>query len=137
MICVRVLHYVYMSTTAISHTTKSYPRLPYDDIKTDILGKRYELSLAFVGETKAKQYNEAYRQKSYVPNVLSFPLEKGVGEIIICPAVAKRECRKHEMTYRGFVGYLFIHGCLHLKGYDHSDTMERVEQRYLKAYHLR
>jgi probable rRNA maturation factor len=126
-----------MTTVAIAHTTKTYPRLPFDDIKNAILGKRYELSLVFVGKTTAKHYNETYRQKSYVPNVLSFPLAAGVGEIVICPAVAKRECKKHNMTYRGFIGYLFIHGCLHLKGYDHSDTMERVEQRYLTAYHLR
>lgn len=126
-----------MATLSISHTTKTFPKLPYQDIANDILPASYSLSLVFVGETKARQYNQQYRNKSYTPNVLSFPLTTSSGEIIICPAVARREAVQHQMTYRGFIGFLFIHGCLHLKGHDHGATMERAEQRICNAYQLR
>ncbi len=72
-----------------------------------------------------------YRYKSIsgkkTSNVLSFPLSKTSGEILLCPEAAK--------PYT--IGYLFIHGCLHLKGARHSATMEREENRLLKKFGLR
>ncbi len=121
---------------SLSHTARTYPVLPYEAIKKAILGKQYVLSLAFVGATRAQALNQAHRGKAYVPNVLSFPLDAGTGEIVIAPAVAKKEAAKFHMTYEGYVGFLFIHGCLHLKGYDHGDTMDRAEQKYCKLFKL-
>lgn len=60
-------------------------------------------------------------------NVLSFALSPTSGEILICPSAAA--------PYT--LSYLFIHGCLHLKGRTHSDTMEREENRILKKFGLR
>ena len=126
-----------MDTFTITTTTKSFPaKLPYGDIKPAILGKAYELSLAFVGAVTAKGLNQRYRKKTYVPNVLSFPLTERSGEIFICPHVAKREAKKFNLTYEGYVAYLFLHGCLHLKGHDHGDTMETLERKYLKAFNI-
>lgn len=125
-----------MGNFSIQNTARSYPRLPYEAIKNDILGSRYDLSLAFVGRVRARAYNEAYRKKTYVPNVLSFPLTKTAGEIIITPTVAKQEAKKFGMTANGYIGFLFIHGCLHLKGLDHGDTMDKAEQTYCRKYHL-
>lgn len=117
----------------LSHTV-SYPRLPYEKIKNDILGDAYELSLNFVGETRARRINQASRGKSYVPNVLSFPLSKTGGEIYLTPAVAKREAKAWEHSYSEHVLFLFIHGLLHLKGLDHGKKMEGLEDRYFKKY---
>lgn len=125
-----------MNTFSVSKTSRSYPVLPYEKIKNDILGTSYELSLLFVGATKAKKLNKTYRQKSYVPNVLSFPLGNAVGEIVIAPIVARKEAPKFNMTPEGYIGFLFIHGCLHLKGLDHSDTMDKAEKKYCIKYHL-
>lgn len=121
---------------SLSHTTRTYPALPYEAMKDAILGKRYVLSLAFVGKTRARALNQAHRGKTYVPNVLSFPLDTATGEIVIAPQVAKKEAVKFSMTYEEYVGFLFIHGCLHLKGYDHGDTMDRAEQKYCKLFKL-
>lgn len=126
-----------METFSITATARSYPKLPYQQIKDDILGKKYALSLAFVGGTRAQQLNAAYRNKTYTPNVLSFPLEDGVGEIYITPTIAKKEAKKFNMTPNGYIGFLFIHGCLHLKGHDHSDKMDALEQTYCQKYKLR
>lgn len=124
-----------MSTT-IAASARSYPKLPYQELQKEILGKSYELSLVFVGATRAKQLNEQYRKKTYVPNVLSFPLTKNAGEIYITPAVVQKEAKKWGLTPRGYVGFLFIHGLLHLKGLDHGDTMEKAEKKYMHKYKL-
>ncbi len=123
-----------MSTVAIASTVKSYPKFQYETMKNDILGKRYNLSIQFVGPTRAAKLNETYRQKTYTPNVLSFPLTEDTGEIFICPQVAVKEAAKYNLSVDGYVAYLFIHGCLHLKGLDHGDTMDKAEQKYLRKF---
>ncbi len=125
-----------METFSLSATVRSYPVLPYAEIKKAILGSRYELSLTFVGTTRAQALNKAHRQKTYVPNVLSFPLTETMGEVVIAPTVAKREAKKFGMTYEGYIGFLFIHGCLHLKGLDHGATMDKAEQKYCSQFGL-
>jgi len=120
--------------TTISSTIREYPKHAYAKIAEGVLGKKYDLSLVFVGADRAQSLNKKYRKKTYVPNVLSFPLDDTSGEIYICPNVAKREASKFHMTYRQYVGYLFIHGLLHLKGYDHGDTMERKERTLMRSY---
>jgi probable rRNA maturation factor len=125
-----------MSTFVIASSVKTYPVFPYETMKNDILGKKYELALQFVGPTRAAKLNATYRQKTYTPNVLSFPLDTGVGEIFICPSIAKSEAKKFNLSVSGYVAYLFIHGLLHLKGHDHSDAMDKLEKRYLHKYSI-
>jgi rRNA maturation RNase YbeY len=124
-----------MSTTII-RIAHHIPNHPYAKIAERILGVKYELSLAFIGERRAQALNKAHRGKAYVPNVLSFPLDTKTGEIYICPEVAKREAKKYGMTMSGYIGYLFIQGCLHLKGYDHGATMEKAEQKFVRDFGL-
>jgi len=126
-----------METFTLTATTKSYPKLPYEKIKDDILGKKYVLSLAFVGATRAQKLNVEHRNKTYIPNVLSFPLQENTGEVFIAPVVAKTEAKKFDMTVNGYIGFLFIHALLHLKGLDHGDTMDKAEKKYCLKYGLR
>jgi probable rRNA maturation factor len=106
-------------------------------MKDVILGKKYTLSLTFIGATRAQKLNKTYRNAEYIPNVLSFPLDKHVGEIYIAPSVAEKEASKFSLSTRGYVGYLFIHGLLHLKGYPHGATMERAEKKYSTLFKLK
>ncbi len=125
------------TTCKIASTSKaSYPNFPYETIKNTILGKKYEVSLIFIGETRAKSLNQKYRQKDYVPNVLSFPLDNMYGEIFICPQIAKKEASKFSLSIEGYIVYLFIHGLLHLKGLDHGYTMDKLEKNYIKKFNL-
>lgn len=127
-----------MKTVTISNTLKSsYPIWPYQEIKNAILGSQYELSLSFIGADRAKRLNLEYRKKEYVPNVLSFPLSEKIGDIFICPKVAAKEARDFNMSERGYVAFLFIHGCLHLKGHDHGVSMEKLEKKYLTKYKIK
>src|SRR6266404_4086501 len=105
-----------------------------ESIKKDILGKDYSLSVAFVSENKSREINKKYRGKDRATNVLSFPLRKNEGELVLCPAVIKKEAKDFSRTYGEFLGFLVIHGMLHLKGYDHGKKMEKLEQKYEEAY---
>ena len=121
----------------LNKTKGKIPSLPFLLIKEDILGKKYSLSLAFISKTKSKFLNNKYRGKNNATNILSFPLSKKEGEILICPDVVKTETRKFGRTYTELLGLLVIHGVLHLKGMEHSDTMERTEKKYDKKYFSR
>ena len=127
-----------MSTFTITSTIKKYPkRLPYEVIKEKVLGKNYNLSLVFVGKKRAATINKQSRNKTYSPNVLSFPLTYTEGEIIICPDTAVAEAKKFNLTHNGYIAFLFIHGLLHLKGHDHGDTMDKLERKYLNAFNIK
>ena len=122
---------------SFSNTTRTtLPTLPYARIAHDIMGPHYEVSFVTVGNVRSRTLNLRYRNKSYTPNVLSFPLTENAGEVYLNPHEAKRQASRFDLTYRGMCGYLFIHALLHLKGYAHGDTMERVESRYMKKYGL-
>jgi len=125
-----------MSTFSLTSTIKTHPEHPYEKIKGAILGKQYQLSVVFIGSTRAATLNKTYRRKTYSPNVLSFPLTELSGEVFICPQVAQGEATKFNLTPAGYVAFLFIHGCLHLKGFDHSDTMDAQEQKFLKKFNI-
>jgi len=122
---------------SIAQSAKTYPKLPYEDIKNTILGKKYLVTLTFIGKHRARILNMQYRKASYVPNVLSFPLDQNVGEIYITPLIARTESKKYGMTPNGYIGFLFIHGLLHLKGHPHGATMDRLEKKYVALFKLK
>jgi len=103
-------------------------------MKDDILGKEYRLSVAYVSEKVSKEFNTRYRNKNKSTNILSFQIEKDEGELIICPAVVKREAKNFDKNIPDFLGFLIIHGMLHLKEYDHGSIMEREEKKYDQKY---
>ena len=106
-------------------------RIPTKQLKDAVLGKTYDLSVAFLSETQMRKamhyrYGAAAKNKK-IANVLSFPLSKTSGEILICKKAAPPFTP----------AYLLIHGLLHLKGRPHGVTMEREERRLLKEFGLR
>lgn len=107
-------------------------RIPavFKKIQADILGQSYDLSVVFLVDKDMRRAMK-YRYKKIAgkktSNVLSFPLSKTSGEILICPTAAQPFS----------LNFLFIHGCLHLKGRTHGATMEREESRILKKFGLR
>jgi probable rRNA maturation factor len=119
----------------ITNTTKGkLPRLPFVSIKNAILGEEYEFGLSLLPASKQKKINFQYRGKDETTNILSFPLSKNSGEITIDPVKVKKDAPLFDMTYTQFFKLLVIHGCLHLKGFEHSSTMERQEKKYLKMF---
>jgi probable rRNA maturation factor len=122
----------------LTQTTKDrVPALPFLSMKNVVLGKKYNLSLVIAGDIRSRSLNERYRGKTYVPNVLSFPLDQSNGEIFLNLKQAKREHRARGESYEYFVALLVIHGMLHLNGMAHGSTMEAQEQRLLRKFHIR
>ena len=127
----------YMATLSIDHTTKTYPRtLPYQAIADAILPRTYTLSLVFIGTTRARTLNQTHRGRDYTPDILSFPLTAHSGEIYICTDAAMRAAPEYPHPTKHHIAFLFIHGLLHLKGYEHGATMEKAEQRFMTRFCL-
>lgn len=99
-----------------------------------MLGKKYDLSLVFVGNTVSRRLNKTLRGKDKPTNVLSFPLSKDSGEIFIDLAKAKLEHKSFGLNFKNFVLYLYIHGLLHLAGMEHGDKMTKAEAKLLKKW---
>lgn len=110
-----------------------------------------ELSVQFVGQSDMQALNKQYRGKNSPTNVLSFessfpaiPLSESaddgnllaLGDLVFCPDVVKEEARAQGKTEEQHWMHLFVHGTLHLCGYDHEDaneaeTMESLEIQIL------
>jgi len=111
------------------------PGVPFLKIAEAVL-PGWDISLVFAGETRAQSLNVALRNRDYIPNVLSYETGSKSGEIIICPAVAKRQAPSYGLSYKNFIAFLFIHGLLHLKGQPHGATMEKQERAILARFLL-
>ena len=117
-----------------STVSVSIAYIPFNEIAESVLGKNYSLSLLICGDSLARRINKETRKKTYAPNVLSFELEKNVGEIVLNIRKAEREARTFKTTLKNRIILLFVHGCYHLKGHDHSDEMEALEAKTIKRF---
>lgn len=92
------------------------------------------VSLAFVSPVTIRQVNRRYRQQDKVTDVLSF---EGLNELMICYAKARSQAKEHHHSVKRELSILFVHGLLHLLGYeDETDQgvakMERLVDLVLK-----
>lgn len=125
-----------MNFSLVNKTRGKVPRVPFVEIKNEVLGKQYDLSLAFLPESAARLVTQKTKQKDKASNVLAFPLSKTSGEILLCPKTARAEAKSYHMSADECIAYLFIHGTLHLRGHTHGCTMEREEHRIMKKFGL-
>ncbi|OHB20125.1 MAG: rRNA maturation RNase YbeY [Parcubacteria group bacterium RIFCSPHIGHO2_01_FULL_56_18] len=116
------------------YTIRDKSRLPFEAIARAILPSGYQLSLVICGDDLAQRMNKEYRKKTYKPNVLSFPISKNEGEIFLNIRKAEREARTMGIPANWRIAHLFIHGCAHLKGHDHSDSMDALESKVLRKF---
>lgn len=84
-----------------------------------------EFSLALVDSKEIKTLNKQYRDKNEPTDVLSFEY----GEVIICVPVAERQAKEHGITLADELCLLFVHGTLHVLGYDHMKPKDAVVMR--------
>ena len=92
-----------------------------------------ELVIAFVTTDEIRDLNKRYRGKNKPTDVLSFESEDPscVGELAIAPEVVAKQAREHGLLVREEMGYMILHGFLHLLGYDH-ETSPRDATRMFK-----
>ncbi len=122
--------------TIINETKGKLPSLPFVQIKNKILGKKFEGNLVFITKAKIHKLNKTYRKVDSPTDILSFPINKNFGEIFICEKIAKKKAVDFDRKYNNFIAFLFIHGCVHLKGYDHGDKMESIEIKFRKFFKI-
>ena len=121
----------------ITNETKlTPPKISWSEIKNTILGKKYELSLVFPTIANATELHLDWKNKPGPVNILSFPVDKNIGEIFISLHQAKTECVKFDRTYENYIAFLFIHGCTHLKGHVHGNEMEAYETKIRKKFNI-
>jgi len=80
--------------------------------------KNTELSIYFVGRVKAKKLNIEYRQKSYIPQVLGFPMNRKkdadgyirLGDIVICTQKLKYEAKYFKKNVNEILDQWLVHG---------------------------
>lgn len=126
-----------MARVSISNETRArISRAIFRAIASAALPKTYKLNLIFVNPSKIAKLNKIYGNRSKPTDILSFPLNKNEGEMYICPSEARGESKKFNRSYADFLAFLFIHGCVHLKGHDHGGTMERIEAKLRRKFKI-
>jgi probable rRNA maturation factor len=103
-----------------------------------------ELSLTFVDNEKIHEINREYRGIDRPTDVISFALEENtegemeiigqdmprvLGDIIISIPRAKQQAEEYGHSFMRELGFLAVHGFLHLLGYDHG-TKEEEQQMF-------
>ena len=108
-----------------------------------------ELGLWFCGEKKIRDLNGDFRHIRRKTDVLAFPLYDSMhnshflgcplvnlGDIFICVPVAQKRAASFGISFEEEVIHLFIHGLLHLVGYDHEASPEEERRMALKEEKL-
>lgn len=116
-----------------------------------------ELSVTFVNNEEIQQINSEYRGKNVPTDVISFAMEelgegeiainvegapRVLGDIIISVERAKEQAADYGHSEERELGFLAIHGFLHLLGYDHMEDddekeMTEKQESILQSFGLR
>lgn len=90
-----------------------------------------ELGVVFVDDEDMVGLNTNFRGKHYVTDVLSFSMDGEVlGEVVLCPGVITKQAVEHELHEAEELAYLFLHGILHLLGFDHEQDIKAAEEMF-------
>lgn len=91
-----------------------------------------ELTIVFMDPKPARQMNKQFRSRDYATDVLSFEalIPESLGELVLCPQVLQKQAQEHGLSYREELGYMLLHGVLHLLGYDHETGREDAEEMF-------
>jgi probable rRNA maturation factor len=115
-----------------------------------------ELSITFVKNERIQEINREYRGKDKPTDVISFAMEelgegeiqisggnmpRVLGDIIISTDKAREQAEDYGHTVERELGFLAVHGFLHLLGYDHETEADEKEmfdlqRRILDEYGL-
>ena len=101
-----------------------------------------ELSVVVTNDAEIQALNREYRNKDCPTDVLSFsqvegpagfPLPPGaaqpLGDVVISFDRVRAQAKEYGHSERRELGYLAVHGLLHLLGFDHATEAERKRMR--------
>lgn len=102
-----------------------------------------EVSVTLTDNAAIQRLNAAYRGKDVPTDVLSFPMDPDwstgyvlLGDVVISLEKAVEQAQAYGHSLAREVGFLTVHGVLHLLGYDHEKpeeaaVMEAVQREVL------
>ncbi len=118
---------------------KSFPK------KYQFSGKKVILTVLLSNNKKIKQLNKKFRKKDKPTDILSFPFEKKIsknigylGDIIISYDFINKPNSINIFQFKDKLAKIFIHGFLHLVGFDHIKVSEfkKMNKEELKIYNV-
>ena len=103
--------------------------------------KNFNINLALSDDKTVHLLNKQFRNMDKPTNVLSFAnaddeffeqtLEQEqdveLGDVIVAFETMKREAEEQGVSLRDHFCHLWVHGILHVLGYDHIETKDRIE----------
>ena len=100
--------------------------------------QEYCVSVIFVDSEAIQLINKQFRQLDQVTDVISFAvldsetidipeIEVELGDIFINTEYAQKQANEYGHSVEREYGFLFVHGLLHLLGYDHLKKKEEIE----------
>ena len=112
------------------------------EIVRDVIGGETRvdatISLAIVDDPTIHTLNRQYLEHDYVTDVLSFVLEENplVGEVIASADTAVRNSHDFGWSPDEELILYFVHGALHLVGYDDHSKSEKQAMQQRETYYL-
>lgn len=119
----------------------------YPHIQQQIPDAVTTLCVRLVEKTESAALNTQFRKKAGPTNILSFAYrddepddvpeeEDSLGDLVICADVVNAEAQAQNKSVNAHWAHIFIHGILHLLGYDHikeedAHIMESLETKIL------
>lgn len=109
------------------------------------LDTRVELSILAVDEDEMERLHIEWMDEEGPTDVLSFPIDElrpnqefieeksTLGDVVLCPEVAKRQAVVAGHSTETELEILLVHGILHLMGFDHRETAEEKEMFGLQS----
>ncbi|WP_428737845.1 rRNA maturation RNase YbeY [Sulfurimonas sp.] len=102
-----------------------------------------EVELVITDNQDIRTINKEYRGKDYPTDVLSFPYEEmpfsPLGSIVISKEFVEEKASELGHSVQDEFTLLFIHGLLHILGYDHevdNGEMRKMEEQLIKKFNL-
>ena len=117
-----------------------------ESIANSLTSREIDLTLCY--NNTIQQYNKEYRQQDKTTDVLSFPIENDIiidnnfmplGSIVISLDFIVDKAEEYKHSTESEMALLFIHGLLHILGYDHeidSGEMREKEALIIKNFNL-
>jgi len=148
--------------------TIRWVRLASNVLQAEGVRGEAELSMLFVDRAAIADLKRRFLSREGPTDVLAFPIDdEGVesgrspdsggsgpgvvppepselpillGDVVICPEVARENAADRDRSYDDEMALLVVHGILHLLGMDHADddeavVMERRERELLDRFH--
>lgn len=96
------------------------------------------ISLSLVNDSEIQKINKVYRKKDMATDVISYKVDEDdfivggkepvFGEIVISYETAREQAKELQTSFLDRVIVLFIHGLVHVLGYDHEKSVAEAKK---------